>query len=103
MLKYISIETVSNGKALIPIGKGLYVKRNGANIMFLYYADALGQREQEAYITELQLTGTGFNQALTDNINAAIVESLQSDYRAKAVAVKIPSGVVVNSYAVAIS
>ena len=107
MMKYISIETANDGKALIPIGTGLYVKRRplgGVNfLILLYYVDALGQREQDSYITELTLTGTGINQALTDNINAAIVESLQSDYKAKPVAVKIPSGVVVNSYAVAMS
>lgn len=68
--------------------------------MLLYYVDALGQREEESSILELQLSGTGFNQAFTDNVNAAIVESLRSDYKAKPVAVKIPSGVVVNSYLV---
>ena len=99
MLKYISIETVNNGKALIPIGAGLYVKRVN-NIMFLFYADALGQGQMQGSFMELMIYGTGFNQALTDNINAAIVESLQSDYRAKPVAVKIPSGVVVNSFQV---
>ena len=102
MLKYISIETVNDGKALIPIGSGLFIKTFGT-FMFLYYVDALGQREQEASILELQISGTGFNQALTDNVNAAIVESLQSDYKAKPVAVKIPSGVTVNSYYVDIA
>jgi hypothetical protein len=99
MLKYISIETVNNGKALIPISTGLFIKNFGT-FMLLYYADALGQREQETYITELTLVGTGFNQQFTDNVNAAIVQSLQSDYKAKPVAVKIPSGVVVSRFEV---
>ena len=99
MMKYISIETTNSGKFLCPIGTGLIVKRSSATQIKLICGDSLGA----GYATEglgLVIAGAGFNQAFVDNINAAIVESLQSDYRAKPVAVVIPSGNVVQNFGV---
>ena len=97
MMKYISIETTSNGKFLCPIGTGLIVKRSSAFQINLICGDSLGAGYGDEGLG-LILAGTGFTQALVDNINAAIVESLQSDYRAKPVAVVIPSGVGVQTF-----
>ena len=97
MIKYISIETENNGKFLCPIGTGLIVKRNGTGQIKLVNGDSLGAGYADEGLG-LSLAGSGFNQALVDNINAAIVESLQSDYRAKPVAVTIPSGVSVQVF-----
>lgn len=98
MMKYISIETANDGKLLIPIGTGLLVRRESAVKVSFFNGDSLGMGYEGADKVGLKLTGTGFTQALVDNINAAIVESLQSNYRAKPVAVKIPSGNAVNDF-----
>tara|TARA_S200002703_G_scaffold143267_2_gene136173 strand:+ start:17935 stop:18249 length:315 start_codon:yes stop_codon:yes gene_type:complete len=101
MMKYISIETTINGKFLCPIGTGLIAKltTGSTSQIKLYSGDSLGAGYADQGLG-LQLGGTGFNQAFVDNINAAIVESLQSDYRAKPVAVAIPSGVSVQVFGV---
>lgn len=100
MMKYISIETTTSGKFLCPIGTGLIVKRSSTGTQIkLICGDSLGAGYGDQGLG-LMLSGTGFTQALVDNINAAIVESLQSDYRAKPVAVVIPSGNVVQNFGV---
>ncbi len=102
MLKYIYIETVNDGKALIPVSTGLLVVKESATSIRFYSGDSLGMAFDGSSIG-LVVTGTGFTQGLVDNINSAIVQSLQSNYRAKAVAVEIPAGNVVNDFEVNIA
>ena len=93
MAKYITISTTNDGVLQAPICDGMLARLRSATLVQLF-TGVTGTNV-------LKLTCTGANQALIDNINAALRNAAETNWRDVISPVTIPSGVVVTDYEVA--
>lgn len=92
MAKYITISTTNDGVLQAPIGDGMMPRLRSATIVEVF-SSAFGSNK-------LELTCTGANQALIDNINAAIRNAAETNWRDVLSPVTVPAGVTVADYEV---
>ena len=92
MAKYITISTTNDGVLQAPIGDGIMARLRSATVVEVF-SSAFGSNK-------LELTCTGANQALIDNINAAIKNAAETNWRVVLSPVTVPAGVTVADYEV---
>ncbi len=92
MAKYITISTTNDGVLQAPIGDGMMARLRSATVVEVF-SSAFGSNK-------LELTCTGANQALIDNINAAIKNAAETNWRVVLSPVTVPAGVTVADYEV---
>lgn len=92
MAKYITISTTNDGVLQAPIADGMMARLRSATIVEVF-SSAFGSNK-------LELTCTGANQALIDNINAAIRDAAETNWRDVLSPVTVPAGVTVADYEV---